>query len=426
MKGDVEGAIREYRLALDLDPKFAGTHNNLGNALRMKGDVEGAIREYRLALDLDPRLAAAHDGLGDALRAKGDLEGATREHRAALQIDPKLAPAHSNLGLALSARGDVEGAIREYRLALDLDPRLAPAHYNLGNALLAKGDTEGAAREYRLALDLDPNIALAHYNLGNALKALGDLDGAIRCYQAVLRIDPGFAEAHCNLGSALKQQGRFAEALSALKTGHELGSRRADWRYPSAAWARDAERLVTLDSKLAKVLKGEAQPADAAERAALAWLCQRPTKQLNVAAVRLYTEAFAAGPKLADDLRAEHRYLAACAAALAGCGIGQDAAKLDEKERGRLRQQALDWLRADLEGRSRQLAQEPVQARPALVRAMQHWLRAPDFAGVRGPEALAKLPEAERQPWQKLWDDAARTLARAQTTTAPEKKSDTK
>jgi hypothetical protein len=46
----------------------------------------------------------------------------------------------------------------------------------------------------------------------------------------------------------------------------------------------------------------------------------------------------------------------------------------------------------------------------------------PEFAGVRGPEALAKLPESERQPWQKLWADVAATLARAQGKTMPEKK----
>jgi hypothetical protein len=36
------------------------------------------------------------------------------------------------------------------------------------------------------------------------------------------------------------------------------------------------------------------------------------------AAARWYSEAFAAQPKLADDLNAGHRYEAACAAALAG------------------------------------------------------------------------------------------------------------
>jgi hypothetical protein len=37
---------------------------------------------------------------------------------------------------------------------------------------------------------------------------------------------------------------------------------------------------------------------------------------------------------------------------------------------------------------------------------MRHWLQDGDFAGVRGPEALGKLPEAERKEWEKLWQEA--------------------
>jgi hypothetical protein len=45
---------------------------------------------------------------------------------------------------------------------------------------------------------------------------------------------------------------------------------------------------------------------------------------------------------------------------------------------------------------------------------MQRWLLDPDFTGVRALGALAKLPEAERQPWQQLWRRVGEMLARAQ------------
>jgi hypothetical protein len=41
---------------------------------------------------------------------------------------------------------------------------------------------------------------------------------------------------------------------------------------------------------------------------------------------------------------------------------------------------------------------------------MQHWLKDPDFTGVRGSQALANLPEAERKQWLKLWADVAALL----------------
>src|SRR5262249_17904089 len=137
-------------------------------------------------------------------------------------------------------------------------------------------------------------------------------------------------------------------------------------------------------------------------------------KHLYASAARLYREAIAARPDLVASPGNGLRYNAACAAALAGCGAGEDAAKLTDAERAGLRKQARDWLRADLDAWRRL----PDQARPAVAKTMQHWLRDPDFNGVRGPDALAKLPEAERKDWQELWADVADTLARARETTA--------
>jgi hypothetical protein len=149
-------------------------------------------------------------------------------------------------------------------------------------------------------------------------------------------------------------------------------------------------------------------------------------KQRYAAAAGFYTGAFAAQPKLAEDLRCGHRYNAACAAAQAGCGQGKDAKDLAEKQRARLRKQALDWLRADLAARNEVLKKGPAGARAVVVQTMQHWLKDADLAGVRGPEALAKLPEAERPAWQELWADVAGTLDRAAGKGAAEMKSPTK
>jgi hypothetical protein len=44
---------------------------------------------------------------------------------------------------------------------------------------------------------------------------------------------------------------------------------------------------------------------------------------------------------------------------------------------------------------------------------MQHWLQDTDFAGVRAPEALAKLPERERKEWQALWEEVESLRKRA-------------
>jgi WD40 repeat protein/tetratricopeptide (TPR) repeat protein len=258
--------------------------------------------------------------------------------------------------------------------------------------------------EHRKAIELDPKSAYAHNNLGLALRDQGDLASAVAEFRKAIDLKPDYAEAHCNLGDALRRQGEFQAALEELCRGHELGLRNPHWRYPSAAWVRRYQRLIDLDGQLPDILAGKAAPASAGERIELAQLCSY--KRLHRAAAHFYEDAFAAEPKLADDLNAQHRYNAACAAALAGCGQGKDADQLDSKERARLRQQALDWLRADLKSYQQLMNKPAGKAGPVIAQRMQHWLADTDFAGLRGEEALAKLPEAERQAWQKQWQEA--------------------
>jgi serine/threonine protein kinase/Flp pilus assembly protein TadD len=412
--------------AVALRPQSPGARLGLGNALLHTGQVVKAIAEYRAAIRLKKDFPAAHNNLGSALRDKGDVDGAIAAIHAALRLKPDLPEAHNNLGIALRTKGDVGGAIAEYRTALGLKKDYPEAHYNLGNALRGKGDVDGAIAAFHAAIRLKQEYPEAHNNLGAALVAKGDVDGAIAAFHAAIKWKGDFAVAHYRLGLTLLELGSYTEALGALKRGHELGVKQPGWHEPSAEWVRKAERLLALDQKLPAILKGEVRPADAAERLKLAYMCQAPFKGHYAASCLLYAKAFADDPKRADDLKAQHRYNAACAAAKAGSGQGKDAEQSDDKERGRLRRQALDWLRADLTAYRRMLEQQPQKAAPMVRQRMRHWQLDTDFASVRGPDALARLPDTERTAWQQLWADVANTLARAEGKTAPAKKTDLK
>jgi tetratricopeptide (TPR) repeat protein len=424
MKGEADGALREWRAAIQCNPKDSNAYRNLGIALADKGDVAGAIAFHKQAIALEPKDPEHHHSLGITLcDKKHDYSGAIACFRAAIALDPKISGVHSDLGVALHNKGRLDEAIAEYREAIRLKKDHIQAHCYLGIALKSKGDVEGAIREYRAAIRINPKDAVTHYSLGNVLSNKGDLEGAIREYQAAIQTNPQYAEAHCNLGDVLSRQGRFADALAAFKRGHALGLKDPHWSYPSAQWVRQAEQIVGLEGKLPKFLKGEAQPSDNAERLALAKCAT--SKKRYAGATHFYAQALAAQPELADDLETGHRYDAACAAALAGCGRGEDVARLDDRQRARLRRQALDWLRADLDLRAKQVAGNRPKDRAAARMALACWLGNADFAGVRG-DAVAKLPESERQGWRTLWADVAKTLARARGRAAAEKKSDSK
>jgi tetratricopeptide (TPR) repeat protein len=410
-KGQVDEAIAAYRQAIRLKKDFAEAHNNLGLALRAKGQLDEATAAYREAIRLKKEYAEARNNLGVALRAKGQLDDAIAAYREAIRLKKDYAGAHTNLGNALQDKGQVDEAIAAHREAIRLKKDYAEAHTNLGNALQDKGQVDEAIAAYRQAIRLQKDYAEVHYNLGNALRDKGQVDEAIAAYRQAIRLKKDFAKAHCNLGSVLRRQGRFVEALKALRHGHELGAQRPDWRYPSARWVQQAERLVDLDRRLPAVLRGETTPASDALRFEFAQLCS--LKQLHAAAARFYDEGLAAQPGPAARQPSRQRYNGACAAALAGCGQGKDAVPLDEVARARWRRRALDWLRAELAAWTAVLDKDPAAARAAVQGTLRHWQSDPDLAGLRDAAALARLPEAERQACRQFWIDVAKALAQA-------------
>jgi tetratricopeptide (TPR) repeat protein len=336
-------------------------------------------------------------------------------------LGPGLARAHYHLGGALSSRGQVEEAIACCRKAIELGPRDAAAHGSLGAILCdRKRDYDGAIACFRKAIELGPKDARSHFNLGNALSNKGKLDDAITSYKKAIELGPKNANAHGALGQALLRKGNFAEARAATSRALELLPEKHPLRATVSRQVQTCERLAKLERRLPGLLKGEDKPASARESLDLGLMCH--VKGLTAAATRFWAAAFAEGPELADDLKAAHRYRATCSAALAAAGKGEDAAKLDDKERARLRKQALDWLRADLAFRGKQMQNGGPGEAAGTARALAHWQKDADLAGLRDKAALAKLPAEERAACERLWADVAALLKKAETAAQKEGK----
>src|SRR5262249_1943963 len=202
--------------------------------------------------------------------------------RNVIALDPKSAQAQNILGILLQDKGQVDEAIACWKQAIALNPRYVQPHYNLGIALANKGEADGAIACFRNVIALDPKSAQAQNILGILLQDKGQVDEAIACFRKALALDPKDANARGHLAKA--------------------------------------ERLAAARDKFAAFQNGTYTPATPSERLDLVeW---RRVKKLHHTAAGLYAAAFAADPRLADDLKAAHRYNAACHAALAAAGQG--------------------------------------------------------------------------------------------------------
>jgi len=225
-RGDLQGAVAQYRQALRLKGDIASVHNNLGGILRtMPGRSSEAFSHIQEALRLLPDFPEAHNNLGVWYGDRGDSDNAIAQYEEALRLNPDYAPAHNNLGSVLAPMpGRLNDALAHFQEAVRLQPDFAEAHNNLGNALLGTpGRLNDAVAEYQEALRIKPEFAQAHKNLGNAwLRTPGRLNEAITQYEDALRLNPDDGEAHNNMGLALNTQGRTAEALAQFEEAIRL------------------------------------------------------------------------------------------------------------------------------------------------------------------------------------------------------------
>ena len=95
--GDAEGAAAESKAGADLakqktSEQAALFSTNSGRRLLQAGDIEGAISQFRSAINSAPNYAAAHFQLGMALRQQGKIDEAQKEFKQAVALDPRLRP----------------------------------------------------------------------------------------------------------------------------------------------------------------------------------------------------------------------------------------------------------------------------------------------------------------------------------------------
>jgi serine/threonine-protein kinase len=206
---------------------------------------------------------------------------------------------------------------------------------------------------------------------------------------------------------ALYRSGQTAEACKTLAAAFQAPKWTFQNNWTFHVLRREAEALILPN--LPAFLEGKYQPRDNDERLALLGAGQFANRPL--ALVRLYADALAADPGLTEDLTAGHRYRAARAAVLAGCGRGEDARGLREAEGKRWREQARRWLRADLAAWHDALSTH-APAVGKLQQTLADWRDDPDLAGLRDPRALEKLSAEERKEWLALWSEVGARLSR--------------
>lgn len=203
--------------ALELDDTLAEAHVSLARVLQVyEWNWAEAEKEYKRAMDLDPRYSLAHQWYGGYLERFGRMDESIAERRIALDLDPLSASSNFELGLAYFFSRDYDRAIPQLQKTLELEPDFSAAVAMLVSSYAQKGQYDLAIAKIQEVKEgnILGTAGIVYATAGrkdDALRIIGELDRRSRDRYIS-------ATAFANIYAAL---GENDKAIEYLEKGYE-------------------------------------------------------------------------------------------------------------------------------------------------------------------------------------------------------------
>ena len=230
--GNVDSAIAAFQRSIALDPKFAVSYAQLGEAFRTKSEVSKdpqwvvqAEANCRKAIELNPELASAYVTLG-RLHSRRQQELALQEYQHALTLDTHSAIAESGLASIYQRMGRMPEAEAAFQKAIALQPEDWKGYDNLGNFYETYHRYPEAFAAFKHAQQLTPDNAQVLNNLATGELDSGDpklLPEAETLFKKSLSLNPSY-QAFANLAQLYQQTGRYAAAAATTEQALAVGN----------------------------------------------------------------------------------------------------------------------------------------------------------------------------------------------------------
>ena len=164
-----------YARLEDSFPDSWRTHQLRAEGSALRRDLDDAIKEYKVALQLRPDEAELHEALGEFYLDNHTDGDAQSELEKAVALDPSRTKALYLLGRLYLLDRENEKAVPYLQRALRLQPNLNEASGLLGTAYVRMGQFADAVPRLEKAAPLD-HFGNVHYQLYLAYKKLGQAE----------------------------------------------------------------------------------------------------------------------------------------------------------------------------------------------------------------------------------------------------------
>jgi tetratricopeptide (TPR) repeat protein len=172
----VEGAERELRRALELDPNYLAAYFDLAALFVNTNQQERAITEYRKVLDRKPDDVSTYTLIGMLEDSRGNRDAAVESYKKAVSLDPNAVIAANNLAwtYAVYGKGNLDEAVALAQGVVQKFPDVPGFADTLGWIYYKKGLHGPAVEQLQKVVAKVGDSASYRFHLGMALAGKGE------------------------------------------------------------------------------------------------------------------------------------------------------------------------------------------------------------------------------------------------------------
>jgi tetratricopeptide (TPR) repeat protein len=174
--GKVHMKLSEQALSKlnEIDPNSVWVHEISGEIMEGMKNFDGALIEYKKAVEMAPEQSGTHYLLGNAYWSLRMWDPATEQFKRELVNDPANCLAQWKIGnIVLEQHADSGEALTDIQKALEICPSLLQARIDRARALINLDRHAEALKDLQAAVKADPAEATTHFLLAQSYRALG-------------------------------------------------------------------------------------------------------------------------------------------------------------------------------------------------------------------------------------------------------------
>ncbi|GJM28104.1 MAG: hypothetical protein DHS20C17_07390 [Cyclobacteriaceae bacterium] len=146
--------ISTYDQLIEDNPEFTSAYVNRALAKLQAGDIDGALADYGLAINIDPNDADLYINRALAFEKVAEWRKSLADYNQALQIDPLNAKALRSRGRVLYQLDQYELSLEDFHQAIRVDPSHGGSYFNRALVYRKTGAFESACNDLKQALKL--------------------------------------------------------------------------------------------------------------------------------------------------------------------------------------------------------------------------------------------------------------------------------